>query len=135
MGLQYTVWNFKGLRVPVISSEGGVGRGLQPLTEILNEIKDNQGGNNMTTYAPSYSFITNKKRGMIFNSSYIGHVDYTLDETTRFLFWHARSVEGYLFVGDNPKALVSELSWVSGRMRPLPDWIVSNGIVLGLQGG
>jgi len=28
MGLQYTVWNFKGLKVPVISSEGGVGRGL-----------------------------------------------------------------------------------------------------------
>ena len=36
MGLQYTVWNFKGLKVPVISSEGGVGRGLEPLTEALN---------------------------------------------------------------------------------------------------
>jgi len=41
MGLQYTVWNFKGLRVPVISSEGGVGRGLQPLTETLNLFHSN----------------------------------------------------------------------------------------------
>ena len=40
MGLQYTVWNFKGLKVPVISSEGGVGRGLQPLTAFLNLYKD-----------------------------------------------------------------------------------------------
>jgi len=28
MGLQYTEWNLKGKRVPVITSEGGVGRGL-----------------------------------------------------------------------------------------------------------
>ena len=41
MGLQYTVWNFKGLKVPVISSEGGVGRGLEPLTEVLNLFHNN----------------------------------------------------------------------------------------------
>jgi len=41
MGLQYTVWNFKGLQVPVISSEGGVGRGLEPLTEFLNLFRSN----------------------------------------------------------------------------------------------
>lgn len=28
MGLQYTVWDFKGRSVPLISAEGGVGRGL-----------------------------------------------------------------------------------------------------------
>ena len=40
-GLQYTVWNHKGLKVPIISSEGGVGRGLQPLTALLNEFNNN----------------------------------------------------------------------------------------------
>ena len=40
MGLQYTIWNFKGLKVPVITSEGGVGRGLEPLTELLNELRE-----------------------------------------------------------------------------------------------
>lgn len=104
MGLQYTVWNFKGLKVPVISSEGGVGRGLEPLTGYLNLFKDNQGGNNLTTYAPSYSFITNHKRGMIFNSPYIGYADFTLANQSSFLFWHSRTIEGYLFVGDTPKS-------------------------------
>ena len=77
MGLQYTVWNFKGLKVPVISSEGGVGRGLEPLTEALNLFESGQGGNNMTTYAPSYTFLTNQNRGMVFNVSNIGYADYT----------------------------------------------------------
>jgi len=98
------VWNFKGLKVPVISSEGGVGRGLQPMTDVFNFFNYNQGGNNMTTYAPSYSFITNQKRGMIFNSSYLGYADFTQNDLTTFLFWHARSVEGYLFVGEDPKS-------------------------------
>ena len=37
MGLQYTEWDFKGKAVPMISCEAGVGRGLQPLTAILNK--------------------------------------------------------------------------------------------------
>jgi alpha-glucosidase (family GH31 glycosyl hydrolase) len=77
----------------------------------------------MTTYAPSYSFITNQNRGMIFNSSYIGYADFTKENQTSFLFWHSRSIDGYLFVGENPKAQVSELTWISGRMRSLPEWI------------
>ncbi len=35
-GLQYTETNFKGKRVHIMTSEGGVGRGLQPLTEMIN---------------------------------------------------------------------------------------------------
>jgi hypothetical protein len=62
----------------------------------------------MTTYAPSYSFISNQNRGMIFNSSYIGYADYSLQNQTSFLFWHSTMVEGFLFVGDSPKALVTE---------------------------
>ena len=41
MGLQYTVWNMKGQKVPVITSEGGVGRGLEPLTYFLNKFSKN----------------------------------------------------------------------------------------------
>lgn len=36
MGLQYTHTNFKGKKVQIITSEGGVGRGLEPLTSLLN---------------------------------------------------------------------------------------------------
>lgn len=41
MGLQYTLWNFKGEKVHVITSEGGVGRGLEPITYWLNYFRKN----------------------------------------------------------------------------------------------
>lgn len=71
---------------------------------------------------------------MIFNNSNLGYADFSQDNASSFLFWHASTVTQYLFVGTSPKSLVSELSQVSGRMRKLPDWI-SKGVVLGLQGG
>ena len=37
MGLQYSEWDFKGKSVPLISTEAGVGRGLQPITAALNK--------------------------------------------------------------------------------------------------
>lgn len=49
MGLQCTEWNFKNKSVPLILSEGGVGRGLQPITRELN-IANKSGGNTMTVY-------------------------------------------------------------------------------------
>eukprot|EP00347_Sterkiella_histriomuscorum_P004531 403360108 len=134
MGLQYTVWNMKGQKVPVITSEGGVGRGLEPLTFFLNKFSKNQGGNPLTTYAPTYSYITNKNYGALFNSSATGHVDFSQNQTIEFLFWNTYKVQGYLFVGDNPKELVTELSSLVGRMRMIPEWI-QQGVVLGLQGG
>jgi len=90
----------------------------------------------MTTYAPAFSFIGgNSKRGMVFNQTQIGYADYTEGGRTQFLFWHTREIEGYVFVGEDPKKLVKELTWISGRMRELPEWISKNGAIVGLQGG
>ena len=57
-GLSYTEMNFKGKKVHMITSEGGVGRGLEPITSMGNVERKNMGGNTVTTYAPSYSFVT-----------------------------------------------------------------------------
>ena len=40
MGLEYTVWDFKGHAVPLISDEAGVGRGLEPISSFLNLFED-----------------------------------------------------------------------------------------------
>lgn len=61
MGLQYTEWNFKNKSVPLIIAEGGVGRGLQPITREMN-VAGGGGGNTLTSYAPVAQFITNKAR-------------------------------------------------------------------------
>jgi hypothetical protein len=61
MGIQHTIWNFKGTSVPLISIEGGVGRGLEP----ISTIKGIDAGSNVTSYAPAMSFITNKNRAFV----------------------------------------------------------------------
>ena len=76
LGLQYTEWNFKGKRVPIITSEGGVGRGLQTVTFLLNTFFGKAGGTPVTSYSPSRSYVTNKNRGVTFNSSAIGFYDF-----------------------------------------------------------
>lgn len=76
MGFQYTEWNFRGKRVPVVTSEGGIGRGLEPLTFLMN-VAGRQGGNTMTTYAPSYSHITSRNRGFIFHTPAAGYLDFS----------------------------------------------------------
>ena len=51
--------------MPLIISEGGVGRGLQPITREMN-IGGGGGGNNLTSYGSVASFITNKNRAFQF---------------------------------------------------------------------
>ena len=49
LGVQYSVRNLKGLVVPVLSSEQGIGRGLEPLTKLLNALRDSGGTNHYPT--------------------------------------------------------------------------------------
>lgn len=48
-GVQYSVWDFRGRVVPILVSEQGVGRGLEPLTTVLNVAEHGAGGNWHTT--------------------------------------------------------------------------------------
>ena len=77
LGLQYSVWDFKGRSVPLISTEGGVGRGLQPLSTIMNAAGGAESGTDVTSYAPSATYITNKSRAFVFDQSQIGIADFT----------------------------------------------------------
>ena len=76
LGLQYTVWNFKGKTVPVISVEGGIGRGLRPVTRISSIVETGSGGTPVTSYTASYTHITSKKRAFLFNTTAIGILDF-----------------------------------------------------------
>ena len=87
LGLQYTVWNFKNKQVPLIVDEGGVGRGLQPITRELNA-SNGSGGSEVTTYGPAATFITNKQRALQVSNTEIGIADFRNDET-ELLYWHA----------------------------------------------
>lgn len=128
MGLQYTVWNFKGQDVPLVSTEGGVGRGLQPLTKMAGI----DGGNELSSYGPSASYITNKRRAFIFTSHHIGMASFK--ENTEMLFWHATNLDGFLISAPKPIDLARIISKTIGTMKPMPEWI-QKGVVVGIVGG
>lgn len=58
-GTQFTHFNMKGHRIPIVVAEQGIGRGAQPTTFLLNILGDGAGGDWSSTYAPKLLYVTN----------------------------------------------------------------------------
>eukprot|EP00897_Mesotaenium_endlicherianum_P006146 jgi/Mesen1/555/ME000105S10728 len=61
-GAQFSQFDVKGLRVPVLVQEQGIGRGDQPITFLANVASHMGGGDWHTTYAPVPQYITSEMR-------------------------------------------------------------------------
>lgn len=96
----------------MVTSEGGVGRGLQPITDMINVSNKGQGGSTMTTYAPAYSFVTSYRRGIIFNNhTEIGHIDFSESETSfSTLLWYSKNITMTVVSGNTLKETVTALT-------------------------
>jgi hypothetical protein len=129
LGLQYSDWNMKGKQVPLITTEGGVGRGLQPITAFTNKFSHGGGGIDTQSYAPAAQWITNKRRGMIFDSLKIGYADFEDPDRSEVLHWHDHDIAGTMFWGEDFMHLSQILSQTVGTMRPLPSWVLQGSIV------
>lgn len=92
MGIQYTVWNFKGRKVPLIVTENGVGRGLEPHTTMMGI----DGGSDVTTYGPAATFVTNKERAFCYSTMNVGYANFNTDHT-EMIYWHTNTIDGMLF--------------------------------------
>ena len=88
-GVQYSVWNLKGYKVPILVSEQGIGRGLQPITDILNAVSLS-GGNWHTTYAPVPHYITSRNLSFVLENSEYSVFDLTPND------YIAVQVEGWM---------------------------------------
>jgi hypothetical protein len=67
--VQFTYWNLKGRRIPILVAEQGIGRGALPITTALNVLGDGAGGDWSTTYAPKPLYISNYNRSVLFENS------------------------------------------------------------------
>ena len=77
-GLQYTSINHKSKAVPIIISEQGIGRGLQPITGFLNTFVGGAGGDWHTTYGCKPIFMTDRNRGLMLKNTEASIFDYSL---------------------------------------------------------
>jgi sulfoquinovosidase len=115
----------------MIISEGGVGRGLQPITAEMNV--QGGGGNTMTSYGSPASYITNKQRAFVYSNTDIGIASFD-KELTEILYWNTNLIEGHLFTGNSFMELTEKLSLHIGTMKPLPEWS-QKGAIVGIVGG
>ncbi|HEX2728757.1 MAG TPA: TIM-barrel domain-containing protein, partial [Rubrobacteraceae bacterium] len=131
-GVQYTYLDMKGRRVPIFVQEQGIGRGAQPITLGANW-QAGAGGNPYTSYASVPHYITSEMRSL-FLENYEYSVFDLRDEDRVQVEVFSSKMTGQILSGGTPADLIEEYTEYSGRMRPLPGWILS-GAVIGLQGG
>jgi len=131
-GEQFTYFDLKGQRVPLFTSEQGIGRGAQPITLGAN-LQAGAGGSWATTYIPMPYYLTNQLRALFLENTEYTVFDLRRANRVQLLTWSSR-MQGRILAGDTPAELIGEFTSYAGRMKPLPDWILG-GAVVGMQGG
>ena len=131
-GEQFSHVDMKGKRLPIFVMEQGIGRGQLPIT-LAADLTAGAGGAWHTTYAGVPHYLTSK-----LNSLYLENNEYSVFDLRREDRTHVQlfssHMQGCILYGESPAELISTYTATTGRMRPLPDWILE-GAIAGLQGG
>mmetsp|Transcript_137434 Transcript_137434/g.293718 ORF Transcript_137434/g.293718 Transcript_137434/m.293718 type:complete len:789 (+) Transcript_137434:65-2431(+) len=131
-GAQFTHMHMKGRRVPVLCQEPGIGRGLQPLTGIMEKLFQ-AGGSWSNSYAPSPVCLSTDLRGFCLENSEYAVFDLSPAFSLRIGVF-TEQLQARIFHGASPGELLEAYTRFCGRMRPLPAW-VHEGAIIGMQGG
>jgi sulfoquinovosidase len=121
--------------VPVVISEQGVGRGLQPLTFALNFFLHGVGADWHTTYVAKPLYLTSRRRALGMEGPKVALFDLRHPRVVTAEYWSAKRLAGTVYRGETPLELIEALTTDTGRMtQPLPAW-TQRGVVVGLEGG
>ena len=131
-GTQYTYFDKKGHKVPIFIQEQGIGRGEQPITWAANWQAD-AGGSPYTSGASVPHYITSEMRSLFLENYEYSSFDLREEDKVQVEVFSSR-MAGQILSGVTPAELIEHYTEYSGRMRPLPEWILG-GAVVGLQGG
>ena len=132
LGTQFTWVNLKGRVIPILSQEPGIGRGIEPLTTLL-ERGWGAGGSDVQSNAPAAHFISSTGLSLCLESHCYSSFDFSSPRHHRVEVW-ADSLVGRLFSAPNPLGLIEAYTRFAGRMPPLPKWL-NDGAIIGMQGG
>ncbi len=131
-GEQFTYFDLKGKRVPILVMEQGVGRGAQPIT-FGADVTAKSGGDWHTSYAPVPFTMTSRLRALFLENYQYSVFDMRADD--RFsIEAFSGSVDLSVISGSSPGELLEEYTLFAGRQQALPDW-VHRGAIVGMQGG
>ena len=131
-GAQYTYFDMKGHKVPIFIQEQGIGRGEQPITWAADWQAD-AGGSPYTSGASVPHYITSEMRSLFLENYEYSSFDLRERNRVQVEVFSSR-MAGQILSGETPVEQIELYTEYSGRMRPLPEWILG-GAVVGLQGG
>ncbi len=131
-GTQYTHLDLKGHEVPIFIQEQGIGRGEQPVT-LAADWRADAGGDPYTSYASVPHYLTSEMRSLFLENDEYSAFDLRQENRVQIEVF-SRRMEGQILAGDTPAELIERYTAYTGRMRPLPPWILK-GAVVGAQGG
>ena len=149
LGEQYTVHGMRGRTVPIFTTEQGIGRGLQPITRLIDLTSPSHlaSGNWHTTYSAIPHYITSNYKSVYVNDT--RYMTFDLGNTnankveimavTNTSFQKDGNDPFHLTLnilyGEDVKALVKVHTATVGRMSTLPEWVNTGGAVVGWEGG
>lgn len=126
-GEQYSFLSMKGRRVPIWSEENGLGRAEAPVPPL---------GTLFSSYYPMPYFL-DPRTGMGFVSDSSAYQVFSMCEdganTWSVEVWDRRPFALYVLRGPQPIDVVTQLTTITGRSAPLPDW--GYDLWLSAQGG
>jgi alpha-glucosidase (family GH31 glycosyl hydrolase) len=122
----------KGHKVPIFIQEQGIGRGEQPIT-LAADWQADAGGTPYTSGASVPHYITSEMRSLFLENYEYSSFDLREEDRVQVEVFSSR-MAGQILSGDTPAELIEQYTEYSGRMRPLPEWILG-GAVVGVQGG
>lgn len=131
-GEQFTYFDLKGKRVPILVMEQGIGRGAQPITWAA-DLLARSGGDWHTSYASIPHYITSQMRSLFLENKEYVVFDLRPKHFVQIAAF-AKELRGRVLYGKTPLSLIEQYTTYAGRMRALPEWI-HEGAIIGMQGG
>ena len=122
--------NLNGREIPILSQEGGVGRGHGIITPAVNLFSEGSGGSEASTYYAAPHYLTSNL-GSIFLKNYgYSEFDFKADDEIAIRVYEGQ-LEWEALYGESPLMLISRFTEYAGRMPEPPLW-VDNGAIIAL---
>lgn len=133
-GAQYNYGDHKGLRLPIWVQEQGLGRGLEPVRELLAMFgAEDSVGDWWTTYTGVPYYLSTKRRGFAVENLEYMVFDMERDDAVQLEVFSG-NLRGQIHYGETLLDLVEANTEWTGRMEPLPEWI-HRGPIIRVSGG
>ena len=120
--------NLKGREIPVLSQEGGIGRGHFPISASVELVSPGSGGSQESTYYSAAHYLTSLNRSLLLENTEYAVFDFR-DTDAIDVRVHADTMVGRILLGSNPKELIERFTEYAGRMPELPGWVHDGALI------